>query len=858
MTDQNNTPDLPKDYVREDASQKALAENEKKFRTIFEEAADSLVIIDPQTHKIIDFNEKAHANLGYTRAEFGKLRLEDLEAVESSADISGHVEKILRESGDSFDTKLRDKNGDLRDFAIKVRPISIDEKQCLLGIWSDITERKSLERELREAEELNRLVLSNISDAVFMTNDSGEFTYVCPNTNLIFGYNAEDALSLGNVHKLLGDISIDLEKLEKFGEIENLELDIVDRFGKNHSLLVNVKRANIKGGTRLYTCRDITRRKKAEEEKIAALDLLKKVVESMPLAIFLKDVRDLRFKMFNCAAEDLAGLKADDVIGKTDYDLVPKEQADFFAAKDRQVLESLAPVHIEEEELETPHRGARILRTTKAPVLNQKGEPEYLLGITEDITDQKKAEDRLRETTALMRYIIENDPNAIAVYDRRLNYIAVSNRYLEDYNVKEEDIIGKHHYEVFPEIPQRWKDVHQRCMEGAIESNDDDCFERPDGSITYNRWECRPWYDSKGDIRGIITYTEVTTERKLAEKALQESEAKFRRLFESSANAHVLYDHDGYFDCNESTIEILGLSSKEDLISAHPKDISPEYQPDGRSSSEKTEDILKKVFAQGSHRFDWVCLKKDGTPIYLDVLCNKVSLQGKQVIHAVWRDMTEQKIAEDKIKKSLAEKEVLLREIHHRVKNNLASISSLLTLHSHHADNDLLTQELNKARDRIRSMAVAHQLLYQSENLASIDIEHYLRNVIEHLTNSIAGLGSPISVEAEIAEVSFNIDTAIPLGFILTELVTNCLKHAFPDHGKGKINISLRPLNNENYELIVADDGRGLPDGIDLENPVSLGLELVNIFVDQLTGKMEISCEKGGTEVRVNFMGSVK
>lgn len=624
--------------------------------------------------------------------------------------------------------------------------------------------------------------------------------------------------------------------------------------GKIKTLMLNVAPVEIGQEKLLYGIGyDITERKKAEQELALSRALLHNVVEYLPLPVFLKDAENLRYVLLNPAAIDLAGLGLDEFIGKTDYEVFSQDQANSFSLVDRQVLESLARIHIEEEKLETPHRGTRVLRTSKAPVLNEKGRPEYLLGITEDITEQREAERQLRETTELMQYIIKNDPNAIAVYDRRLNYIAVSNRYLKDYKLAEEDIIGKHHYEVFPEMPQRWKDVHQRCLQGAIESNDDDYFERPDGSITYNRWECRPWYDSRGDIGGIITYTEVTTERKLAEKALQESEAKFRRLFERSADPHTLYDHDGYFDCNEATIRILGLSSREELISSHPGDISPKFQPDGQLSSEKAGTIIETVFAKGSHRFNWVCEKTDGTPIYLDILCNRVLLQGKPAIHAVWRDVTEQKKAEDKIKKSLAEKEVLLREIHHRVKNNLASISSLLTLQSHHSANDLLSQELNKARDRIQSMSVAHELLYQSESLASIDVEYYLKSVVEHLINSVAGLGAPISVEPDITGVSFNIDTAIPLGFILNELVSNCLKHAFPPGSEGRIKISLRPMDSENFELIVADNGKGMPPDIDLDNPVSLGLELVNIFVDQLAGKMEISGEQGGAEVRITF-----
>jgi PAS domain S-box-containing protein len=143
---------------------------------------------------------------------------------------------------------------------------------------------------------------------------------------------------------------------------------------------------------------------------------------------------------------------------------------------------------------------------------------------------EKKKEDALRQSEEILRYIVKHDPNAIAVYDRGLHYLAVSDRYLKDYNVREADIIGRHHYDVFPEIPQKWKDVHQRCLAGAIERDEDDHFERPDGSITYNRWECRPWHRVDGEIGGIITYTEVTTERKLAEIKLAQSHDLLTKL----------------------------------------------------------------------------------------------------------------------------------------------------------------------------------------------------------------------------------------------------------------------------------------------------------------------------------------
>ena len=174
-----------------------------------------------------------------------------------------------------------------------------------------------------------------------------------------------------------------------------------------------------------------------------------------------------------------------------------------------------------------PERGVTYWDWTLMPVKDAQGTPTGLVFTMAEVTDRVRAEQGLRDSEATMRYIVKHDPNAIAVYDRDLHYIAVSDVYLRDYGVKEEDILGKHHYEVFPEMPQKWRDVHQRCLAGGVERNDDDYFERPDGSITYNRWECRPWRTADGEIGGIITYTEVTTERKKAEKALRRERPSF-------------------------------------------------------------------------------------------------------------------------------------------------------------------------------------------------------------------------------------------------------------------------------------------------------------------------------------------
>lgn len=216
------------------------------------------------------------------------------------------------------------------------------------------------------------------------------------------------------------------------------------------------------------------------------------------------------------------------------------------------------------------------------------------------------------------------------------------------------------------------------------------------------------------------------------------------------------------------------------------------------------------------------------------------------------REREKNKKAEAQIKASLIEKEVLLREIHHRVKNNLAVMQSMLRLQSRYAQSTEFSRMLEDAQNRIMSMALAHELLYQSQNLSDVNVGQYVGKLVHHLVASLSEVGGRVKITNEIQNVNLGIDIAVPLGFILTELISNCLKHAFPEERCGEISVSLQTVGDKEFELRVHDDGVGMAADIDTEHPSAMGLDLVRIFVSQLSGTMEISREKG-TDVRIRF-----
>jgi len=208
--------------------------------------------------------------------------------------------------------------------------------------------------------------------------------------------------------------------------------------------------------------------------------------------------------------------------------------------------------------------------SSAVPLRDEAGAVIGFQGIARDITERQRAETALTHSHDLMRYIIEHNRSAVAVHDRDLKYIYVSERYLHDYGVKEHDVIGKHHYDVFPDLPQKWRDAHQKALAGEISSAEDDPYVREDGTVDWTRWECRPWYEADGSIGGIIVYTEVITARKQAENALLESEERFRRVSEATSDfAYSCVRPPGgpfTFDWLTGAVETITGWSREELL----------------------------------------------------------------------------------------------------------------------------------------------------------------------------------------------------------------------------------------------------------------------------------------------------
>jgi len=213
----------------------------------------------------------------------------------------------------------------------------------------------------------------------------------------------------------------------------------------------------------------------------------------------------------------------------------------------------------------------------------------------------------------------------------------------------------------------------------------------------------------------------------------------------------------------------------------------------------------------------------------------------------------ERKRFEEDTRKSLREKEVLLREIHHRVKNNMQIISSLLLLQSNRTRNQEAVTTLEDARRRVQAMALAHERLYRTEDLTSISLREYLSGLLHTLRTTFGSENPGIRMEEEIEDVSSNMDQAVPIGLLVNELVSNAMKHAFPQGGPGTIAVKLALIDGGTISLTVADDGAGLPEGLEWINVPTLGLTLISELSAQLHGEVQLLEQTPGTAFRITF-----
>lgn len=394
---------------------------------------------------------------------------------------------------------------------------------------------------------------------------------------------------------------------------------------------------------RIASVQDITERKLAEQHLHENQTLLNQVLDSEPDAIFAVDL-NYRLLVNNKRHQQVlvhAGghqLRAGESIFPSDY---PKKVLNYWCGLyDR--------AYSGEEftlEMEWPFSDGQLhtMDTYFSPLRNPFGEITGALVVIHDITDRKIAEQKLSESEQKLKLFVEYAPASIAMFDTDMKYIAVSKRYLADYAIQDTKIVGRSHYDIFPEIGNEWKAVHRRCLEGAIEINEDDSFPRADGSVDWVRWEIHPWYQNNEKIGGIILFSELITERKKAKLDLESSESKFRSIAENLSDVIAISDDKGIISyISPASVRVFGFQSEEMTGKFFGEFLAPEER-------ERLAEIYKENIELNytSQNLLIKAIRKDGEQFYAEISSSRI-IEDKNINGrlALIRDVTDVRLSE--------------------------------------------------------------------------------------------------------------------------------------------------------------------------------------------------------------------
>ncbi|WAC05308.1 MAG: PAS domain S-box protein [Methanoregula sp.] len=619
---------------------------------------------------------------------------------------------------------------------------------------------------------------------------------------------------------------------------------------------------------------DITERKKDELELQNSLSFLNSLVDQSPLPMWISDEKGTLIRI-NQACCDLLKITPADVVGKYNVlgDNLVLEQGFLPIVQDVFLKGQPANFQItyDTRKLKTlvlDRQASVILDVTIFPVKDASGKITNAVIQHIDITKRKHAEEELRESELRFFTVFQASPIAISI--TRLSdgkTIDVNPAFLRLFGYTREEVVGHTTLElnVWGNPKDRDHIVQLLRKEGKVRDYETQ-FRKRSGEIG-TLIVSADVIDLAGD-KYLLSLLQDITDRKRAADALKESRVQ---LAEAMDLAHLVnWEFDvatGIFTFDDRFYALYGTTAEREGGNKIPAEVYAREFVHPDDQHVVADEVKKAIEAtdpgftsQVEHRI----IRRDGVVRHIVVRFGITKDANGRTIktHGANQDITERKLMEEEIRSlnktleqrvmerteklnaSLEEKVLLLREIHHRVKNNLQIIISLLNLQSRYIEDEKISQVIKESQNRIRAMALVHEKLYQSTDIAGIDLDNYCRFLGDSLFRFYGMSQKGIILNIRIHDINVDINTAIPVGLIVNELVSNSLKHAFPDGRKGEISIAIQ-RQDHTLTLIYKDDGVGIPDNFDWRNAKSLGLRLVISLVEQLSGTIELDRTAG-------------
>ncbi len=834
-------------------AEESVRRSEEKYRTLVDQAADAIFLHD-LSGRILDVNRKACENLGYTREELLSKFIADIDPEAIQARHHQSWGQIPLGQQVRFESRQKRKDGSFFPVEVILGSVDLPSGQAVLGVVRDITDRKLAEEILRESEERYRSLVQSSPDVVYTYSNKRGGLFYSPRIEEVLGYSVEHLLA----HPFLWNESIHPEDHQKIREAIaarsgdapfDVEYRIRDAAGNWRWFRDRSIRRRREGDETITDglATDITDRKRAEEALRESEKRFRGYFE-LPLVGIAITSPEKGWVEVNDRLCDMLGYSRGELTRMTWAELTHPDDL----MPDVVQFERLLAGEIDGYEMDKRfiRKGGHSVWTRLAvrSVREQDGRVGYLVALLQDITDRKLAEEALSKSEEAARAILDASTAAVTLLDRRGTILDCNEEQASRFHLRREETLGRCIWDLLPSplADQRKGLVDRVFQTGRMHRTEDERKGMWNDVVVY------PLIGDAGGVERVAMHAMNITDRKRAELALRRASLYSRNLLETSLDPLVTISAEGKItDVNTATEKVTGVG-RDKLIGSDFAD----YFTDPVMARAG----YRKAFVEGQV-IDYPLAVRHASGGTTDVLYNASVYRNEKGtvlgVFAAARDITERKRAEDALRGSLAEKEVLLREIHHRVKNNLAAIAALLEIQRKTVSDAAATDALNDLASRIQSMSLVHERLYRSENISRIDLKEYVEALVSHIRTSF-GSRANLRCEVRASGVEMGLDAAIPCGLIINELVTNAIKYAFPD-GKPcggatdcRIEVSASQAGAA-YTLVVADNGVGLPPDLDWTTTSSLGLRLVRMVGQhQLGGHMELD-RSAGTRFTLTF-----
>jgi len=592
---------------------------------------------------------------------------------------------------------------------------------------------------------------------------------------------------------------------------------------------------------------EIYERARAEGFIIDAEEKFRSLVENALVGIYI--LQEDNYAYVNPKYEEIFGYNKGELLGKNAWDVVMPEHREMVIENIRKRVDSEVNT-IQYSFKAIKKDGTLIDVEVKGSTMLYNGKLA-IIGTLQDITERLHTEQELRNSRQKLLLHVERTPLGVIEWDMNFSIVQWNHSAEKIFGWKQSEVTGKNAEIIIPEEAKNqvsviWQDIISK--RGGERSTNENITK--DGRRVSCEWYNTPLINEFNEVIGVASLVEDVTERMKAEELLRSQREYLRTVIDTDPNFVFAKDWDGRFTLvNKAVAENYG-TTVDNLIGKSDADFNSNIQEVDHFLSNDRE-----VITTGNPKFipeEQVTDTTSGKSRWYQTI--KVPLKssdGSMHVLGVAADITARKLAEEITWKSLKEKELLLKEIHHRVKNNLQIIVSLLKLQSKYVFDPRDLEIFNKSRSRVETMSLIHEKLYKSADISQIDMGNYLKDLVGHLLKAYNLSTARIEFNINAENILMSIDTAIPCGLIVNELINNILKHAFPDGYNGKIELNLR-RSDENVVLEVIDNGVGVPDSFNMDKNDSLGMQLVDTLVKQLDGVIEVT-RTDGTRFSIEF-----